>query len=133
MQKFHQRDKQPSYTSGTIIGTILKMDEGRTSMDRRTIKPMTMHKTLYLRDDVDRLYMSRKEGGRGLVSIEDSIDTIDTMTRRQHKKAQRQITVIRNNANNTRIKRITMTRKQKIGRKTTVRMLQATNEENLII
>ena len=36
---------------------------------------MTMHKTLHHRDDVDRLFESRKEGGRGLVSIEDSVDT----------------------------------------------------------
>ena len=36
---------------------------------------MTMHKALYPRDDVDRLYVSRKEGGRGLVSIKDRIDT----------------------------------------------------------
>ena len=35
---------------------------------------MTIHKALYLRDDVDRLYVSRKKGGRGLVSIEDSVD-----------------------------------------------------------
>ena len=27
---------------------------------------MTMHKALHPRDDVDRLYVSRKEGGRGL-------------------------------------------------------------------
>ena len=33
-----------------------------------------MHKALYPRDDVDRLYVSRKEGGRGLASIEDSVD-----------------------------------------------------------
>ena len=35
---------------------------------------MTMHKALYPRDDVDRLYVSRKEGGRRLASIEDSVD-----------------------------------------------------------
>ena len=35
---------------------------------------MTMHKTIHPRDDVDRLYVSRKEGRRGLVSIEDSVD-----------------------------------------------------------
>ena len=35
---------------------------------------MTMHKALHLRDDVDRLYVSRKEGGRGFSSIEDSVD-----------------------------------------------------------
>ena len=35
---------------------------------------MIMHKVLYPRDDVDRLYVSRKEGGRGLPSTEDSVD-----------------------------------------------------------
>ena len=36
-----------------------------------------MHKALHPRDDVDRLYVSRKEGGRGLASIEDSVDYIE--------------------------------------------------------
>ena len=35
---------------------------------------MTIHKALHPRDDVDRLSVSRKEGGRGLASIEDSVD-----------------------------------------------------------
>ena len=35
---------------------------------------MTMHKALLPRDIVDRLYESRKKGGRGLASIEDSVD-----------------------------------------------------------
>ena len=43
-------------------------------IDQRTRKLMTMHKALHPRDDVDRLYVSRKEGGRGLASIEDSVD-----------------------------------------------------------
>ena len=43
-------------------------------MNQRTRKLMTMHKVLHPRDDVDRLYVTRKEGGRGLTSIEDSID-----------------------------------------------------------
>ena len=30
-----------------------------------------MHKALHLRDDVDGLYVSSKEGGRGLASIEE--------------------------------------------------------------
>ena len=33
-----------------------------------------MHKALHHRDDVDRLYVSRKEGGREPSSIEDSVD-----------------------------------------------------------
>ena len=43
-------------------------------MDQRTRKLMTMHKGLHPRDDVDRLYVSWKEGGRRLASIEDSVD-----------------------------------------------------------
>ena len=43
-------------------------------MDQRTRKLMTMHKALHLRDDVDRLYVSRYEGGGELASIEDSVD-----------------------------------------------------------
>ena len=35
---------------------------------------MTMHNALHPRDDVDRLYVSRKEGGKGLTSIENSVD-----------------------------------------------------------
>ena len=35
---------------------------------------MTIHKALHPRDDVYRLCASRKEGGRGLASIEDSVD-----------------------------------------------------------
>ena len=43
-------------------------------MDQRTRKLLTMHKALHPRDDIDRQYVSRKEGGRGLASIEDSVD-----------------------------------------------------------
>ena len=35
---------------------------------------MMMHKALHPRDDVDILYVSRKEGGRGLTGIQDSVD-----------------------------------------------------------
>ena len=43
-------------------------------MDQRTRKLMMIHKALHPRDDVDRLYMSRKVGGRELASIQGSID-----------------------------------------------------------
>ena len=43
-------------------------------MDLRTRKLMTMHKALHPRNVIDKLYASRKEGGRGLASIEDSMD-----------------------------------------------------------
>ena len=57
-------------------GPFLKWtrDELR-QMYQRTRKLLTMHKALHPRDDVDRLYVPRKEGGRGLASIEDSVDT----------------------------------------------------------
>ena len=42
--------------------------------DQRTRKLMTIHKALHPRDDVDRLYVSRKVGGRELAIIEDSVD-----------------------------------------------------------
>ena len=45
-------------------------------IDQRTRKLMKMHKTLHPRDDVDRLYLSRKEGGRGLTSIQDSVNEL---------------------------------------------------------
>ena len=35
---------------------------------------MIIHKTLHLRDDIDRLYVSREEEGRGLTKTEDSVD-----------------------------------------------------------
>ena len=43
-------------------------------MDKRTRKLITMPEALHSRDDVDRLYVSRKEWGRGLASIEDIVD-----------------------------------------------------------
>ena len=43
---------------------------------------MTMHP----RNDFIRLYEPRKEGGRGLVSIENSVDGIETKTQRLQRK-----------------------------------------------
>ena len=83
-------------------------------MDQRTRKIMTMHKTLHPRDDVDRLYVPRKEGGRGLTSIEDSDDTSIQRLEDYIKKLERGlITAIRNNTDNTIDNRMTKIRKQK--------------------
>jgi hypothetical protein len=38
--------------------------------DRKTRKTLTMRKILHPKADIDRLYVKRKEGGRGLVQIE---------------------------------------------------------------
>ena len=35
---------------------------------------MTMHKALHKKDGIDRLYVSRKEVGRGIATIEDNVD-----------------------------------------------------------
>ena len=83
-------------------------------MDQRTRKLMTMHKALHTRDDVDRLHVSRKEGGRGLASIEDSVDaSIQRLEDYMQKHDGGLITVIRNDTDNTMDNRMTITRKQK--------------------
>ena len=75
---------------------------------------MTTHKVLHPRDDVDRLYVSRKEGGRGHASIEDSIDTsIQKLEDYIEKHEGGLITAIRNNTDNMIDNRMTKTRKQK--------------------
>ena len=75
---------------------------------------MTIHKTLHPRDVVDRLYVSRKEGIRGLAGIEDSVDaSIQRLEDYIQKHEGRLITVIRNDNDNTMDNRMTITRKQK--------------------
>ena len=71
-----------------------------------------MHKALYPRYDIDRLYVSRKEGGRGLASIEDSVDaSIQRLEDNIEKHRGELITTIRNDTDNTVTKRMTITRK----------------------
>ena len=75
---------------------------------------MTMHKALHPRDDVDGLYVSRKEGGRGLASIEDTVDaSIQQLEDYIEKHERGLITTIRVDADNTINERMTTTRKQK--------------------
>ena len=73
-----------------------------------------MHKALHPRDDVDRLYVSRKEGGRGLASIEDSVDaSLQRLEDYIQKHDGGLITAISNDTDNTMDNRMTITRKQK--------------------
>ena len=75
---------------------------------------MTMHKALHPRDDVDRLYVSRKEGVRGLASDEDSVDaSIQRLEDNMQKHDGGFITAIRNDTDNKMDNRMTITRKQK--------------------
>ena len=43
------------------------------SIDGKTRKLLTMHNGLHPRSDVDRLYIPRKDGGRGLANAEDTV------------------------------------------------------------
>ena len=53
---------------------ILEWDvEDIKRLDRKMSKSLTMRKGLHPKSDLDRLYLSRKDGGRGLLSCEDVI------------------------------------------------------------
>ena len=108
-------------------GPFLKWTrEELTQMDKRTRKLMTMHKVLHPRNDVDRLYVSRRERGRGLDSIEDSVDTsIQRFEDYVQKRGGKLIKATRNNTNDTRISGTTM------GRKTTLWTFQTINKRHL--
>ena len=76
---------------------------------------MTMNKALHPRDDVDRVYVSSKEGGRGLASIEGSIDaSIQQLEDYVEKHERRLMKAIRNDTDNTMDDRMTIARKQKL-------------------
>ena len=64
-----------------------------------------MHQAL--QDDIDRLYVSRKEGGRGLSSIEDCVDVSIQGLKKYEQKKTNYSSNIRTN------RKTTKTRKQK--------------------
>ena len=50
---------------------MLKWKESELkNVDRKSRKTMTMYGALHPKSDVERLYIKRKEGGRGLMSVE---------------------------------------------------------------
>ena len=57
------------YSAGILGWTVNEMKE----LDRKTRKILTLHNMFHKKGDVDRLYISRQEGGRGLISIEDCV------------------------------------------------------------
>ena len=57
-------------------------------MDQETRKVMTIHKELHPRGNVDRLYVSRRECGRGLACIEDSVDESNNDSKTTQKRAE---------------------------------------------
>ena len=73
-----------------------------------------MHKALNPRNGVDRQYVSRKEGGRGLATIEDRVDaSIQRLKDYIQKHEGGLITATKNETENTMNNRMTITRKQK--------------------
>ena len=67
-------------------------------MDQRTRKLMTIHKALHPRDNVERLYISRKEEGRGVTSSENCIDaSMQQLEDYIEKHRERLIIATRNN------------------------------------
>ena len=51
--------------------------EGRRvqEIDRKTRKLLTIYRTYHPQNDKDRLYVQRKTGGRGLICVEDAVNT----------------------------------------------------------
>ena len=73
-----------------------------------------MCKTLHPRDNVDRLYVSRKEGGRRFGSTEDNVDaSIQRLEDYIEKHVGRLITATRNDTDNMKTNKTTINRKQK--------------------
>ena len=57
------------------LGPFLKLTKEEFRLiDQRIKKLMMMHKALLLRDDIDGLYVSRKEGRRGIANTKDCMD-----------------------------------------------------------
>ena len=54
------------YSVGILEWTKAELQE----IDLRTQKRLTIYKGMHRRSDVDRLYVERSEGGRGLMSVE---------------------------------------------------------------
>ena len=57
------------YSAGIVDWTM----EELVSMNRRTRKILAINRCMHTRSNVARLYLPRKEGGRGLISIEECV------------------------------------------------------------
>ena len=97
-------------------------------MDQMTRKFLTKHKAIYLRDDVGRQYVSRKERGRRLTSIEGNMDAwiwvlkdnIKKKLRKTNYSNQKQHKQYKDQQNKNNLE-------TGMGRKTTVWVFQVTN------
>ena len=57
------------FSAASLDWTVAELEQ----MDRRTKKLMTLHWEWNPKSDVARIYLSRKEGGRGLISVKDTV------------------------------------------------------------
>ena len=55
-------------------GIINWSKEELRTLDRKTTKLQTIYKSLHSQGHVDRLYVKRSKGGRGLISVEDCVN-----------------------------------------------------------
>ena len=55
-------------------GLIKWIKDKLRTIDRKTRKTMTMHRALHPQVDVDRLYIPRNNGGRGMISVGDCVE-----------------------------------------------------------
>ena len=55
-------------------GIVKWTKEELKKLDRKTRKLLTIHRAFHCRGDVDRLYVKRCKGGRGLISVEDCVN-----------------------------------------------------------
>jgi len=53
------------YRAGIVTWKVGKLKE----LDRKSRKLLTMYKIFHPKSDVDRLYLGRHEGGRGLITV----------------------------------------------------------------
>ena len=59
------------YSAGVLKWPVAEVKE----LDRKTRKQLTMHGAHYPKSNTERLYMKRSIGGRGLISVEDCIES----------------------------------------------------------
>ena len=65
-----------AWAIGIVRYTAGVLDWGKTelaAMDVKTRKTMTLNGAFHMRSSVDRLYLKRKDGGRGLISVTDCV------------------------------------------------------------
>ena len=94
-------------------GQFFKLARELKEMYQRTKKLMTMHKSLHPRDNIDRIYVWKKKEERGLTRIEDNVDTSKKWLADYIEKHEGGLfTGTRNDTDNTKNKRMKITRKQ---------------------